>query len=404
MHLRPLALLACCLAAIGSMAVGAPARGEVFVLANGGRVEGEIVNPDELPREKYVIQTATGGRLTLDKSQVKQVIRRRPEEVEYEKIRPQYPDTIEGQLQLAEWCREHQLLQFRERHLRRVIELEPDHLPARRALGYTRLEGGDWKTRHEIMTERGYVQYKGQWITPEELELRERNRKNELAEKEWHGKVKRWRGWLDTDKAEEALRQFDQIADPYAVKALAAALNEEVNDQLRRVYIRSLARVGTPQAYQVLIVQSLGDADEEVRLTCLDYIDDEPRPAAVKHYISKLRSKDNVEVNRAAVGLARLNDPQAISALIDALVTTHKFKIQTGQPGGYNATFSPDGGVNSFGSSGGPKIISRKIQNSQVLDALVLLTQGVNFNYDVKTWKSWFAAQKRPHGLNARRD
>lgn len=39
-----------------------PAAGDVFLLANGGRVEGQLANPDESPRKSYVIKLATGGR------------------------------------------------------------------------------------------------------------------------------------------------------------------------------------------------------------------------------------------------------------------------------------------------------------------------------------------------------
>ncbi|MFH1268203.1 MAG: hypothetical protein ABIK89_20990 [Planctomycetota bacterium] len=40
-------------------------RGEVFVLASGGRVEGELLNPDESPRQSYVVKTQAGVEITL---------------------------------------------------------------------------------------------------------------------------------------------------------------------------------------------------------------------------------------------------------------------------------------------------------------------------------------------------
>ena len=81
-------------------------------------------------------------------------------------------DTAAAQWELAQWCREHKLSAEREVHLRRVIELDPDHVEARRALGYSKIDG-QWTTQEEAMTKRGYVRYKGQWKTPQEVEIAE---------------------------------------------------------------------------------------------------------------------------------------------------------------------------------------------------------------------------------------
>ena len=37
-----------------------------FMLTNGGRVRGELVNTVQRPRTTYVIKTAGGGQITLD--------------------------------------------------------------------------------------------------------------------------------------------------------------------------------------------------------------------------------------------------------------------------------------------------------------------------------------------------
>ena len=45
---------------------GRPAsvRADVFLLANGGRVEGELLNPDQTPRKSYLVRTASGANPT----------------------------------------------------------------------------------------------------------------------------------------------------------------------------------------------------------------------------------------------------------------------------------------------------------------------------------------------------
>ena len=44
-----------------------------FVLNNGGRIVGELLNPDESPRTKYIVKTDSGGVMTLSAAQVKEI-------------------------------------------------------------------------------------------------------------------------------------------------------------------------------------------------------------------------------------------------------------------------------------------------------------------------------------------
>ena len=394
-------------AAVGS------ARAEVFVLAGGGRVTGELLNRDESPRRQYVIQTADGASVTLDAAQVRQVLRPRPDEVEYERIRPTYADTPVAQWELAQWCREHRLSAQREVHLRRVIELDPNHAEARHALGYSQIDG-KWATRDEVMTERGYKLYKGQWKLQQEIDLAEKKRKQDAAQQEWMRKLKMWRGWLGGDRQQQAAENIRTINDPAAVKGLALGLRNDSSPPACLLYIEALAKIDTPEAAKALAIASISDPVEEVRLSCLDHLQTKPRPEVVAYYVAKLGDKksDNKTINLAAIGLSRMKDPSAIGPLIDALVTVHKFKIV--KQGGDNAmsgTFGTGprgagatGGGTSMSAGGGPTFIRQPISNQAVLDALVALT-GQNFNFDKQAWKYWYAAQKKPRdGLDARRN
>ena len=381
--------------------------GDVLMLTNGGRVVGEILNPDQSPRTSYVIKTAGGGQITLAASQVREVLRARPDEIEYEKIRPRYPDTVEGQWALAEWCREHLLLPHREKHLKRILELDSDHEQARRGLGYSQVDG-QWMTQEEAMTKQGYRRYKGRWRLPQEIELMEEERKQDLAEKEWIQKLNRWRSWLFTDKDRIARENILGIDDPLAVKALALATKEDPRDQARILFIEATAGIGTPAAKRVLALYALEDPIEEVRLTCLDYLKEGDNPDAVTYFIGKLRSKNNVEINRAGAALRQMGNPSAIGPLIDALVTTHKFKVSSKNPGQISTTFGTgSGGSGSPGGlslGGGPKIVTVPFRNRAVLDALVTLSEGTNYGFDVSRWKAWYTSQKKYQDLDARRD
>lgn len=393
------------------LAVPTPAA-EIFVLRNGSRIVGELLNADESPREKFVVLTESGAKLTFTKDQVEQMLHPRPNELEYEKIKAGYSDTAEAQWQLAMWCQDKNLVPERKKHMQRVIELDPNHLEARRALGYSKVEG-KWTTQDELMKSRGYVLYKGRWRLPQEIEIEENKQNANKAEKEWAQKVNRWLEWVDSRDRDQAGRDnLRAIEDPLAVKALVGALRTEKRPKARVLLIEPLAKIGSADALHALATTSLEDGVEEVRLSCLDYLKKGKSPEVVSFYVgpSGLKSKDNIMVNRAAVALSALRDRTTVGPLIDALVTQHKYKLVTsgsgGSPGSISTSFGTGGNSGGGGMSmggGGPKIIKKDISNQAVLDALTVLTGGVNFGFDVKAWKNWFAAQKNREIIDARR-
>lgn len=394
------------LAALPGLVAVDATRADIFILHNEGQVRGELVNRDETPREKYVIKTATGGRVTLAAEQVKEVKRQSAAEVKYDQVRANYPDTVDGQWKLAEWCRENRLSKQRKTHLERIIELEPNHAEARHALGYSQIQGR-WTTQDELMKENGYVRYAGKWMLPQEVEILEQQRKETLAQKDWGTKLKRWSTWLNTEKAAQAEENIKAIDDPFAAKALARHLENDTRHDVRLMYVEALGRINAGAGMDALVNASLHDADEEIRLAALEQVVGRQYKPAVGKYVQALKHKDNTIVNRAGSCLAQMRDPAAIGPLIDALVTTHTFHIQKGQPGQTSATFGtgPNGGGGGFSfGGGGVEVQKHKIENRAVLFALTSMVPDVNFNYDVRAWKYWFAAQRKPTTLDARRD
>jgi hypothetical protein len=384
---------------------GFTCRAEVFVLANGGRISGELLNRQENPRKQYLVKVPGEGQITLAASQVEQVLKRRPEEEEYERIRPAYPDTIEGQWSLAEWCRQKHLPLEREIHLKRMIELDPNQIDARRALGYVQVDG-QWTTQEDLMIERGYKLYKGHLMLPQAIELLESKAKLENARQEWFQNIKRWRGWLGTDRDGQARENFGNITDPMAVKALLLGLRDDGAIPARLIYVEALAKINSPDAAMGLAVAAIEDRAEEVRQTCLDRLQTEKRPDVVTYFVSKLRAKDNPTVNLAGIALGRMKDPSSVGPLIDALVTTHKFKIpKAGGDQSMSTTFGngPGGKGGGMTMGGGPTIISRQFSNQAVLDALAAIT-GVNFTFDQLAWRRWYSAQKKTETIDPRRD
>jgi len=391
--------------ALAFFAAPSGVSGEIFMLENGGRVEGDILNPKESPRKRFVIKTTTGAQMTIDKDQVKEVIHRTANDIEYDKVRSRYPDTIEGQWGLAEWCRERNLATLRARHLERIIEIDPDHEKARQALHYRRV-GGEWKTQKQEMEEQGYVSFKGKWRTTQEVTILQRKRTVELAVKEWKKRLKKWRDWLENGREAEATQQIDAIDDPYAVTALADALKRESVDDYRKRYINALGRIGGPSAWHVLCVLALEDENDDVRLTCLDHLEGNSSEAFVEYFIGRLNDTDNHIVNRAALALGRMKSPSAISPLIDHLITRHKRMIAP-PTGGMGGTFGSGPGISGGGLSAGSSpavVVNEPHQNPEVLNTLLRMSDGVNFDYDVPAWKQWYASRKKAQSLNGRRD
>ena len=174
--MRPVRLITGWFALLALAAVVLPtARGEIIVLKSGGRIMGEVVDRQG-SRDTVTLKTPSGAQVTLAKSEIEQWIHQRPGELEYEQTHWRYADTVEGQWALAEWCRQRSLSAQREKHLRRIIAMEPNHQKARLALGYVQI-GGQWTTREEVLRKQGMQYYKGRWRLPQEIELEEEKRK-----------------------------------------------------------------------------------------------------------------------------------------------------------------------------------------------------------------------------------
>jgi hypothetical protein len=409
-----------CLAAAG-VGNGGVVRGDVFVLHNGGRLRGTWVNRQQSPPARYEITTEEGVTLTLDGSQVERVVLLDAAVAEYERIAATYPDTVDGQWRLAQWCRAQGLKQQREFHLRRILLLDSDHPGARHGLGYSQVRG-QWVTQEEIQRRRGYELHDGRWRLAQEIELLEADQAVEQTEKKWLAQLRRWREMLATEEGRKACENMAAVRDPHAVKALALLLEEEPYRQVKMLYVDALAGIGNRTAVATLIEATLTDPDEEIFHACLDKIVKLQPPHVSKRFVDVLKDDNNVRVNRAAHALGRLEDKSVISPLIDALVTTHYLVIPR-QSDAYTTTFvtpaaatqpgavagsgpsSPLGGT-SFSAGDETKVIPVTVNNQQVLEALIRLSGGVNFGFDRRAWRYWLATEtsSRIPDVQSRRD
>lgn len=396
------------LVAIGIIQATAAPRthADIFVLTQGGQVVGELQNAGQTPQQSYAIKTPEGVVVTLAPSQVKQVLRPKPEEVEYQKVRSQYPDTAEGQWKLAEWCKERKLNAYRKAHLERAIELDPDHEPAHRALGHTKTDG-KWTTQRDQLASQGLRFYQGRVRTQQEIDIEEEKQKTKVVEKDWVQKIDRILGRLASGQAEEARNALLAIRDATAVKGLTLGLRRNVYPQVRVLLAQTLAQIETHDAAMALAFSAIEDPVEEVRLTCLELLKKRKDPAAVEYFVGRLSVKksNNAQINRAGVALKITDAKTAVGPLIDSLVTVHKIKNPNHNPGQMSTTFGSGGGGGiGMGMGSGPKFFIQSVRNPEVLGALESLTGQAAFGYDLPAWRAWFAAQKTRPTPDIRRD
>jgi hypothetical protein len=384
---------------------GSFARADLFVLATGGRFEGQLLNPQESPRETYMVKVESGAVVTLPKAQVSRVVAENAAEQLYTKYLAKMPATVEGHWTMAEWCVKNGLLAQREFHLQAIIELDPGHEPARLALGYNNIDG-HWIKPDEHAAGRGLVKLKGAWRTPQDVALAESRAKVEEAERQWRADIKTWRSWLSRNsKAAEGLANLRAIRDPMASPALVDLIDDDRETAAYRLlYAELLGEMAkdSPLARGALVNHALYDKAPEVREKCLEYLERCDRRSVAPMFATALGDKDNKVVNRAAAALGRLEATEHIQDLIEALRTRHKFVVTTGNGGGgIGASFSPSNG--SFSAGGSTKVVFNEINNDTVLTALVALTGGKNLGYDKTAWLEWFASTRTPKSFDLRR-
>ena len=254
----------------------------------------------------------------------------------------------------------------------------------------------------ELMTARGFVRYRGMWRTVQEIELIERSDRVNLAQREWTIRLERLRKRLDDPRqAEAAVEEIREIADPFAVPALAAALGKERMPRVRADYVEALSHIRGAEAMTALVSVAVDHADPETRILAAERLVDIGPEMAAQAIAGALGGADNARINRAAEALGRLGSASAVGPLIGALETEHMLVAGGGAPeGSTTATFTPSGGGLSMG--GGPKRQKTRVQNQRVLEALVKIT-GENFDWNTAAWRAWQANRQLPPDFDPRR-
>jgi len=215
----------------------APLLADTFVMKDGRRIDGKLKSETA---DVIVVDTAIGV-IELKKADlVERIVGRSPRE-EYA-AREKAAKSAEDFFQLGEYAGENKLKTLATKAYKRAVELDKNHAGARRALGHVQYKG-EWMTPEERdvrmkadedaeMAARGLVKWNERWVTPEE--------KAKLEQ----GLEQRGGQWMSADDARrfdglekagddwyprgEALARQDVLA---VEKLIAKPLKLVVNDQ-----------------------------------------------------------------------------------------------------------------------------------------------------------------------------
>jgi hypothetical protein len=185
--------------------------------------------------------------------------------------REKTPNTIDAQLDLAKWCRSESLPDQERAHLTRVLEINPDEPNARKALGFTRVEG--------------------EWVSTAEqkrTEAHEQARAEDLAA--WKSTMERYVKSLDSSRPTRrayAENQIRQLRDPQAIAALEEILAPH-SETAAGLAIEALANMSRPEAALAISRVAVDTRWPSVRMAAATALKARPREQFVPALLGSL--------------------------------------------------------------------------------------------------------------------
>lgn len=412
------------IAALGALLLGgwsSLARGDLVELIDGGIIRGECTQDPAHTSGIVRVKLMSGAVLEIPSEQVLKFTRRRLVVEQFELRLGETPETVDALWELAEWAREQGLRPQRSQALEALLKLDPEHVAAHRGLGHLR-QDGEWMTHEQLMQKRGFVKHKGKWVLPQEVELLELAELQSAEEKQWFRQIKNWVTWLKDgarpDRQSAAVAQLRAIQDPAAIPALGRHLATDRDESVRAIALSALSQIGGDRPIQLLLEFCLKDNSANNRQAAIRALTGRDLAVLRGPLRKALKHEQNVVVNRAAVTIGSLGDKDQIPALIEALVTDHRYSVTvpdtantismaadgrfapqgvplppdvagmlaTGQlPQGVRVDYAPLPGEELRRKT---VTILRHEQNAEVLTALQKLT-GENFGYNETAWRAW---------------
>ena len=198
------------------------ATADTLLLSTGGQLTGKVREVDSKKTPYVLVQVDQDLSVAIAKANSRMIVGDEKLQ-EYRRRVVEAGQDGQAHYELATWCRQNNLLQQRQYHLLRTIDLLPDHPNARAALGYTRKDG-KWILTEVWRRNQGLVKdRKGQWVLPEVVAWRENADVNDKVAKRWIKTIKQLLSKILRGDA-EAMAQMAAIDDPLASQAIAKEL------------------------------------------------------------------------------------------------------------------------------------------------------------------------------------
>lgn len=392
------------LAAILLVGSGPLLADDRIVLRTGGEILGRVVAEEGTGGDKLLtIELDAGGTLKLLRTQIQTIEETTEAELQYRERVTSVADTAESHWELAEWCREQKLRAEQERHLLKVIQLDPEHEDARHALGYSRV-AGVWATRAEVLRRNGR---RSDGMLVEEFEIEQYRQGFELRQKQLNQELRRLRSQLGKARHAEAVNGIQAMAEPAAVQPLRKLIGDEMNRDIKLLLLDVLIKIDSYDSVSALIDIAMFDQDEQVREIALKTLQAREDPTLQREVMVYLdpNKNDPATISRAGVALSWLGDSAAVRSMIEALETKHVIDNPNAQnPGAIGANFGNTGGGGFQFGGGQPQKRLVPVRNEGVRAGLQRIT-GVDYGFNKEAWLAWYSSQKTPAlSFDLRRD
>jgi hypothetical protein len=168
--------------------------------------------------------------------------------------------TVEGQLQLANWCKMRGLADRERAHLFAALELDAG------------------QAHPELLNRLGYCQVGGVWLGPDEIrEWQRANQRTAASLKRWEAKLTQIVNGLagSVRQRDHALAELDKIADPLAIPAVELMLSGQSADAAEAA-ISLFRRIKDVDSSQALAKQALFSQWPEVRKSAAEALKSKP--------------------------------------------------------------------------------------------------------------------------------
>jgi len=297
-----------------------PVVADVVRTRDGLVLEGQVSRDDQ---GRYVVQTE-GGRTILEASRVEEVHEGDgPRTTLTRMAKGLGKKDVQGWTRLALEAEAAGLGDLATDAYRRIVQMEPDHEAARRALGHEKLDG-HWVAAAVARRKSGFVLYGGKWMLPAEVEVQARKAAKAMARAKDADRVRDVIRTLAT--GDEVMRQAARLAlaetsDQELVgTALATLLDKE--PAVRRTSARLLGEVGDEAALRPLIFSAARDLDRDVRGEALRAAASFGHDDLAIPFVRALGSSNPQLAAFAAEALAGLGDVRAIGYVVKRM-TSH---------------------------------------------------------------------------------